>query len=95
MWKEITPGNTFDFASHHVAMINTTAHMFHAALPHSTVSLTMGAADLTAPSEAIVLKAYPIPELAKVADQIFVMAYKQPRITTPPHHFKIVPTHLS
>jgi GH18 family chitinase len=75
MWSEITPGNTFDFAGHHVAMIKTTADMFHASLPHSTVAITMGAADLTAPSEAIVLKAYPIPGLAEVADQIFVMAY--------------------
>ena len=75
MWKEITPDDHFDFATHHVTMIKTTADMFHAALPHSTVSITMGAADLTAPSEAIILKAYPIPGLANVADQIFVMAY--------------------
>ena len=75
MWAEITPGTTFDFAAHHVAMIKATVQIFHASLPHSTVALTMGAADFTSPSAAVILKAYPIPGLADAADQIFVMAY--------------------
>jgi GH18 family chitinase len=75
MWEEITPENTFDFATYHVAMIRATAEIFHTSLPFSTVALTMGAADFTSPSAAVILKAYPIPSLANVADQIFVMAY--------------------
>ena len=56
-------------------MIRTVAAHFHAKQPHSTVTLTMGAHNLSGPSHPGYLDCYPIPGLAAASDGIFIMSY--------------------
>lgn len=68
---ECSPG--FDYGTAHVAMVKTVADTFHAALPHSTVTLTMGGSNISDAIHAPYLSAYPVPGLAVVSDGIFIM----------------------
>ena len=69
-------GSSFDFGTAHVAAIKSIKESFTKAMPHATVAITMGVANLTDPVEkAEIDKCYPIPELAEAADQIFIMSY--------------------
>ena len=56
-------------------MIRTVAAHFHAKRPHSTVTLTMGAANLSSTTAEPYLSCYPIPDLATASDGIFIMSY--------------------
>ena len=68
---------SFDYGSAHVDMIKAVKAAFIAtqATSSGTVTLTMGAANLTDNGAKSYLACYPIPGLADAADGIFIMAY--------------------
>ncbi len=68
-----SPG--FDYGAAHMSMIKTVTDVFHASLPHSTVTLTMGGSNISDAIHAPYLSVYPIPGLALVSDGIFIMGY--------------------
>ena len=68
---------SFDYGTAHVDMIKAVKAAFNAA-PSATggsVTLTMGAANLTDEVAKPYLACYPIPGLAEASDGIFIMAY--------------------
>ena len=68
-----SPG--FDYGAAHVAMIRTVTAAFHSAMPHSTVTLTMGGSNISDDVHKPYLAVYPIPGLALVSDGVFIMGY--------------------
>ena len=63
----------FDYGTAHVAMVKTVTEVFHTALPHSTVTLTMGAGNISDSIHRPYLSVYPAPQLVQVSDGIFIM----------------------
>jgi hypothetical protein len=65
----------FDYGAAHVSMIKTVTSAFHSALPHSTVTLSMGGVNISDSVHAPYLSVYPVPGLALASDGIFIMGY--------------------